>query len=139
MMRVRRALVILGLAVGALLPSGAAKAITPCPPQGCYHTNNTIAESADLHGQGANAKGTILLECSEGQMTKLTLTFTQGAVTGTGSATVRCTGAREAYRVTIPAQGDRFAPGPASACATATMVHHDVHTEWCRAAPVTLG
>jgi hypothetical protein len=102
---------------------------------------NTIGGTAALTGHGHVARATVLVGCTEGEQVQLTLTLTQGGVSGTGAAAGVCTGELTEYDVTVPAAGDSFTAGLAAACATADNYRHGVLAEsrqWCRAGGVVL-
>lgn len=117
-------------------------ALTLAPlPVGARVVFNTIGGTAALIGQGHVAQGTVLVGCTEGERVQVTLTLTQGAVSGIGSAAGICTGELEEYEVTVPAGSDIFVPGLAVACATADNYRRGVlvdSRQWCRAGGVTL-
>jgi alpha-tubulin suppressor-like RCC1 family protein len=65
---------------------------------------------------------TVLANCEEGQWLHVSVTLTQGAVSGQGVGAGQCTGALTAYEVTVPAHGrDGFDPGPAVVTAHAAI------------------
>jgi hypothetical protein len=103
---------------------------------------NTIGDSAALIGGGHAVEATVLLECdAAGQQVQFTLTLTQNGVSATGHGAGVCSGALEAYEVTVPAGGEPFTAGPAEACATAENYRRgrlDDAKQWCRAGGVTL-
>ena len=64
-----------------------------------------------------------------------------GHVSGTGVGAGVCTGELTESEVTVPAAGDSFTVGLASACATADNYRHGVladSRQWCRAGGVVL-
>lgn len=63
--------------------------------------NNTIGSTAELIGDGHAAAATVLIECTEGQHIRFTLTLTQDGVTGRGKGAGACTGALAEYPVTV--------------------------------------
>ena len=126
-------------AVGGLV---VAAALATAAPAEARVAANTIAPTATLAARGHLARGNVLLDCTEGQFVRFTLTVAQGGATGTGYGAGRCTGELSAYPVVVPARSGVFAPGNASACATAYNYNlrgelEDSH-QWCRAAGVTL-
>ena len=61
-------------------------------PAGAKVVLNTIGGTAALIGHGHAAQGTVLVACTEGERVQVTLTLTQGAVSGTGSGAGTCNG-----------------------------------------------
>jgi hypothetical protein len=110
-------------------------------PLGARIILNTIGGTAALIGHGHVARATVLVGCTEGEQVHLTLTLTQGGVSGTGIRVGVCTGELTEYEVTVPASGDSFTAGLAAACATADNYRHGVlvdNRQWCRAGGVVL-
>lgn len=104
-------------------------------------TSNTIGATAARYGHGANAKGTVLVTCTAGQLVRVTLTLTQGTTTGSGRAAARCTGQEQPIKVTVPARHGRFQAGNAAACAHANNKARGTVVDqrsWCRAGGVTV-
>jgi hypothetical protein len=129
------------LRVVVLLALVGAAALAQATPSDARLIGNTIGADASLAGHGEVAKGTVLIECTAGEFVQFTLTFTQGAASGTGYGAGRCTGELEMYGVTVPAQHGTFIEGAAEACATAVNRNRgavEETREWCRAAAVTL-
>ena len=97
---------------------------------------NTIDPTASLHANGRIAEGAALIACTDGERVEVTVTFTQGEVTGEGHTHGKCTGELTRYRVKVKARGGAdFEPGPAEACAVAVNTDRGtvVDTrEWCR-------
>ena len=110
-------------------------------PLGARIVINTIGGTAALTGHGHVAQATVLVGCTEGEQIQVTLTLTQGSVSGTGVGAGVCTGGLTEYDVTVSAGGDRFTAGLAAACATADNYRHGVlvdNRQWCRAGGVVL-
>ena len=110
-------------------------------PLGAKIVMNTVGGTAALIGHGHVAHATVLVGCTESEQVQVTLTLTQGSVSGTGVGAGVCTGELTEYEVTVPAAGDSFTVGLASACATADNYRHGVladSRQWCRAGGVVL-
>lgn len=115
--------------------------VTMAAPADGAMTANTIGATATNYGHGANAKGTVLVTCTAGQLVQASLTLTQGTVVGTGRGAARCSGQQQAIKITVPARNGRFHAGSATACAHADNKARgqvvDQRT-WCRDGGVTL-